>query len=78
MKQPQSGDNDLLNCFFGYGQQFIRNNFFWMFGERRLHAATPRNPQLRVDVDDVNAGRDRSLKVMVVCSGTTVQGQEAF
>lgn len=48
------------------GQQPIGPDFIRMLAQSRLNAAAPHKTQLGIDVNDIDAGRDRGFEIAIV------------
>ncbi len=75
IKEPQSRESYLFHRLNDRRKNLVRDDFIRVFGQTRFEALSPCHAQLGVDMDDVDSGRDRFTKILVVGSRTTVKRQ---
>ena len=57
IKQPKPRESHLLHHVHRLQQNLIRHNLIRLFNETLFQPTSPRNPQLCVDVDDIDPSR---------------------
>jgi hypothetical protein len=66
----------LLHGIYDEGQKLVGHNFIGRFGQAVFERSPPGDPQLGIDVDDVDPNGDRLAKVFIIGSRPTVQSEK--
>src|ERR1700730_18812323 len=75
IEQAQALAGDRCHGREGFAVDFGGNNFVGILGQCRLETMTPGKAQLGADMDDRYASRYCSLKVAVIRSRSSVEGE---
>src|SRR6516225_10559197 len=75
VKKRQARAGDLLDRLNRKRQYLVRDYLVGFLAEAFLQSSPPRNPEFRVDVNDVDSGADRLAQIFIVGSRSAVEGE---
>ena len=75
VKKRQARAGNLLDRLNRKRQYLVRDDLIGFLAEAFLQSSPPRNPEFRIDVNDVDSGADRLAQIFIVGSRSAVQGK---